>query len=149
MEEMTSHHESSLSFGVTIGFLLLMSGLLATMSYMAGRAARTIQDAPPQKTAGDAALEPVSRPPIEPAVGSPGAGGMTAQQTRRVLARLAWLSAAMLGATLIVAFWVVARFAAHRLVPGGKRQNTPYVNAWSLAGQRARPMSEDIADSEE
>lgn len=52
------------------------------------------------------------------------------------LMRLAWLTLAVLGATLVLLLWAVIRAVGMRLRPEHKGP-TPYVDAWSIAGQRA------------
>ena len=67
-------------------------------------------------------------------------------QAQRLLARLAWVSVALLALTLIVLLWMVMRFVRRRFRPPG-RSCTPYVDAWALAGQRFKleenPLDED------
>jgi len=55
---------------------------------------------------------------------------------QRVLARLALLSASILGLALILLLWSVMRFVGYRFRVRHERERTPYVNAWAVAGER-------------
>jgi len=63
-------------------------------------------------------------------------GRIADEPARKLLARIGWLSVAMLGLTLVLLFWTVVRYFRRRLPPGVGHQRTPYVDAWSLAGKR-------------
>ncbi len=57
--------------------------------------------------------------------------------TRKMLARLAWMSLALLALVVVVLAWLVIRHAALRLRERKtKPAPTPYVNSWALAGKR-------------
>lgn len=70
-------------------------------------------------------------------------------QVKRVLARLAWVSFALLGSTLVVLFWVIIHFIVQRLREPLDHTPTPYVDAWALAGQRVKPIEEDQDEDEQ
>jgi hypothetical protein len=60
-----------------------------------------------------------------------------------LLARLAWLSTVLLALTLMLLFWTVARLFRWRLSARRRIGPTPYVDAWSLAGQRMNVPAEE------
>lgn len=66
------------------------------------------------------------------------------EPTKKLLARLAWISVALLGLTLLMLFWLVAHYLTNKFRTQG-HPPTEYVDAWRLAGQRARaePQDED------
>ena len=70
-------------------------------------------------------------------------------QAKKLLTRLAWVSIAMLGLTVVMIFWVVIRFLTQRFAPSTQHQHTPYVDAWKLAGQRVKPEEEDEQSGED
>jgi len=76
------------------------------------------------------------------------AGQMTDEPARKLLAKIAWLSVAMLGLTLLLLFWTVARFFRRRLPGGLAHHRTPYVDAWALAGKRFQ-LDDSESESEE
>jgi len=53
-----------------------------------------------------------------------------------MLARLAWISLALMGVALILLLLAVMHFVRSRFPAGSARRPTPYVDAWALAGQR-------------
>ena len=59
-----------------------------------------------------------------------------------LLARLAWLSMVLLALTLVLLFWGVARLFRWGFGSHGRAVRTPYVDAWSLAGQRMKAPEE-------
>lgn len=61
---------------------------------------------------------------------------------QKMLARMAWICVAMLGLTLLMLFWLVAHALTQRL-RGPRHAPTEYVDAWRLAGERAKPEEED------
>jgi len=63
------------------------------------------------------------------------AAGDAQGDAQRVLARLAWLSAAILALALLLLLWAVMRYFARR-IPRSARRPTDYVDAWTVAGQR-------------
>lgn len=67
--------------------------------------------------------------------------------SRKLLSRLAWISMAMLGLTLVMLFWIVAHYLMGRFRPQG-HQPTEYVDAWKLAGQRVKPPQEPPGDED-
>jgi hypothetical protein len=75
----------------------------------------------------------------------------TDPHTRRYLFRLAWLSLAMLLLTVMIFTWVLLRYLAHRLGRAKRPPPTPYVDAWSLAGQRykLKDHPQDLGDESE
>ena len=54
----------------------------------------------------------------------------------------------MLGLTAVMLFWVVVRFLMQRIKPEERHEKTAYVDAWSLAGQRAKPQEDDDAGAD-
>jgi len=57
---------------------------------------------------------------------------------RDLLARLAWLSVALLGLTSVLVFWMAVRLLRMHFRPSHLGEATPYVDAWALAGERFR-----------
>lgn len=57
------------------------------------------------------------------------------------LARLAVVALAFCGLSLVLLAWAVVRRLGRMLRPQ-RHEPTPYVNAWSLAGKRAGPISD-------
>jgi len=76
------------------------------------------------------------------------AAALADPHTKRVLARLAWLAAAILGLALLLLLWAVMRFVANRIRPRGQRTPTAYVNAWAVAGQRFKLQEADEEQDE-
>lgn len=78
------------------------------------------------------------------------AAATTDPATRRYLARLAWMSLALLMLVVVLFVWLVVRRISarvrHRRRPAGP---TPYLDAWTLAGQRFKLSSEDAKALEE
>lgn len=68
---------------------------------------------------------------------------------KKTLARLAWLALVMLAINVVISFWLVLRvlFARNRRVHIGG--STPYVDAWSAAGERFRLDDSDEEDEDE
>ena len=66
--------------------------------------------------------------------------------TRKLLARLAWLSLVLLCLSLLLLVWSVLRYARRRLEGGPPLKRSRYVDAWALAGQRFQ--LDDSADDE-
>ena len=64
---------------------------------------------------------------------------------RKVLVRLALLSASTLGLALMLLLWSIMRFVGYRFQAGYKHHRTPYVNAWAVAGERFR-LDDDAED---
>ena len=89
------------------------------------------------------------------------AGGMTAvlvalqdriasaeTAERQGLVHLAIFMAAMIGATAILLLWAVLRYIRFRLWARDERHSLPYVDAWSVAGQRFKLKPEDQNSSD-
>lgn len=68
--------------------------------------------------------------------------------SRKLLARLAWMSLAMLSLTMVMLFWLVAHYLTRRIRPH-RHEPTQYVDAWSLAGQRTKPQVEEPEEEDE
>jgi hypothetical protein len=69
---------------------------------------------------------------------------------KSLLARLAWLSTVLLALALVLLFWMVARLFRWNLATRRRVGPTPYVDAWSLAGQRVKlPDDQDDEDEED
>ncbi len=68
---------------------------------------------------------------------------------QKLLARLGWVSLSMLCITLLLLFWTVIRFYRHRFPSSHAASETPYVDAWSLAGERFKLEEEDDPGSED
>jgi membrane protein implicated in regulation of membrane protease activity len=71
----------------------------------------------------------------------------TDMPTRKLLARLAWLSLALLLLTLLLLVWAVTRHLRYWLRPLPRARRSEYVNAWVLAGQRFK-LEDDEQDDE-
>ena len=65
------------------------------------------------------------------------------QPLRRLVARIALLSAATLGLALVLLLWVLMRSAAGALRARKPHQPTDYVDAWTAAGERIQLDDED------
>lgn len=70
---------------------------------------------------------------------------LAGKETLRLLGRMAWLSASMLGLALLLLAWAVMRFLARRIGLNKPTRPTEYVDAWSVAGQRFQ-LPDDDAD---
>lgn len=72
--------------------------------------------------------------------------------TKKLLARLAWLSLALLALTLILMVWAILRRLRDRLLSAECAKPSRYVDAWALAGQRLRLPAEgedqDLSDQD-
>ena len=68
---------------------------------------------------------------------------------RNVLVRIAVLSTASLGLSLVLVGWAAMRFLSDRLRPHKPRQETEYVDVWSVAGQRLQVEDEDDEEEED
>jgi len=64
-------------------------------------------------------------------------------QTRSYLARMAWLFLIMLLLTVLCLFWLSIRYLIIWTRTRARRHETPYVNAWAMAGQRFKLDEED------
>jgi heme/copper-type cytochrome/quinol oxidase subunit 2 len=64
------------------------------------------------------------------------AAAITQKPVQKVFARMALLSAATLGLSLLLLLWAVMRFVSSRIRPPGEHAATPYVDAWTEAGKR-------------
>lgn len=60
------------------------------------------------------------------------------QALAKRLGELAWLSLALLGMTLILLLWSVMKLLRGPFVSIRRHEPTPYVDAWSEAGQRLK-----------
>ena len=67
---------------------------------------------------------------------------------RRLVARIALLSAATLGLALVLLLWVLMRAAAGALRARKPQQPTAYVDAWAAAGERFQ-LDEDDTEADE
>jgi hypothetical protein len=68
-------------------------------------------------------------------------------ERRRGMLMIAWMSLAMLTLSLLLLLWAVLRWVRARQGPLKRAEPTPYVDAWSLAGQRMQtPPDEDDED---
>ncbi len=58
--------------------------------------------------------------------------------TRKLLARLSWLSLVLLCLAVLMTTWVIMRYVRHRLrgVAAAPAEPSSYVNAWEEAGKR-------------
>ncbi len=65
---------------------------------------------------------------------------------QKLLARLAWVSLSMLCITLLLLFWIIMRFFRRRFRSSHPASETPYVDAWSLAGERFKLDEEEEGD---
>jgi hypothetical protein len=70
-------------------------------------------------------------------------GGVADLPTRKLLARLAWGSLALLCVTLILLVWAVMRHIRQALTAAEPLKPSEYVNAWELAGKRFQLPEED------
>ena len=68
---------------------------------------------------------------------------------RRLVARMALLSAATLGLALVLLLWVLMRAAAGALRARKPHQPTEYVDAWAAAGERFQLGDDTKADEDE
>ena len=69
---------------------------------------------------------------------------------RKAFARLALLSTATLGLSLVLLVWWAARLMSYLLRPTqGPHAPTPHVDAWSVAGKRFRLDEDDDEDDED
>lgn len=74
------------------------------------------------------------------------AAGETDEPTRDGLVRLAYVSMVLLGLAVVLLGWVVARHLGRRMRSIQRdlhHEPTPYVDAWSEAGRRAKAPEED------
>jgi hypothetical protein len=55
----------------------------------------------------------------------------------------------LLGVTLVALGWMLARFAAFRSRRRTGRTETPYVDAWTVAGQRFQLSEDDVEDQDD
>jgi len=76
------------------------------------------------------------------------AGAVSDARVQKLLLRLAWLSLVLLGMTLVLLLWAAMRFVRSRIRFTKGRTETPYVDAWSLAGKRFKLQGDDDADQE-
>jgi len=70
-------------------------------------------------------------------------------KAQKGLARVAWLSMVVLGLSLLLLSWVLLRWIIYLVRPKGHAPHTPYVNAWSLAGERFKLDRDDQDDDAE
>ena len=128
-------------FAIMVTFLVLMSASLGTMFYLSSKAAQQAAagEAAQQKAASQRSTATDVSMPVEPP--SP----KTLETSVKFLARLAWVSAALMGVTLLVLFWVVIHFILGR-AKQVSHHRTQYVDAWRLAGQRVKPIDDDELD---
>ncbi len=68
---------------------------------------------------------------------------------QRWLLRMAWLSAALLGLTLVLLLWAVVRYVKFRTYAAQRSRPTPYVDAWALAGKRFQLDDEEEEQDDE
>lgn len=71
------------------------------------------------------------------------ADGVADLPTRKLLARLAWGSLALLCVALVLLVWAVMRHVRHALAASAPLKPSEYVNAWELAGKRFQLPDED------
>ncbi|MFB3891319.1 MAG: hypothetical protein ACE15C_04770 [Phycisphaerae bacterium] len=132
-------------FVTMVVFLLAMAGGLIAIFVLTSRGVHDVT------VHGATAV--ASSPASKASTSGPVAGAPTAapapQGLPKLLARLAVVSIAMLCLTAVMLFWVVARFLMQRLRPEGRHARTPYVDAWSLAGKRAKPEEDEDARKED
>ncbi len=113
-------------------------------------AQKTAQASAPASAPAATAPEMTSAPALTSA---PAAGPTTSaaapavkgdpKRAAKMLAKLAGLSLVMLCITLVMLFWLVARFLLHRFRGTSHSQKTEYVDAWSLAGKRMKAPPEE------
>ena len=65
------------------------------------------------------------------------------------LARMAWLSMVVLGMSLLLLSWVLLRWIIYLVRPRQHAPHSPYINAWSLAGERFKLDRDDQDDDAE
>lgn len=131
-------------FAIMVTFLVLMSASLGTMFYLSSKAA---QQAAAEEAAQKAATQLATT--TEASVSLEAAKPKTLETSVKFLARLAWVSAALMGVTLLVLFWVVIHFILGR-AKQVSHHRTQYVDAWRLAGQRVKPIDDDeLNDSDD
>ena len=79
--------------------------------------------------------------------------GLTDPDTpaRRAFAKIALLSTATLGLTLVLLVWAATHLVAERFAAaeGRKHPPTPHVDAWSVAGKRFQLDEDDDSSPEE
>jgi len=68
---------------------------------------------------------------------------------KQAFARLALLSTATLGLTLILLVWWAARLLSFLLRPTTRHGPTPYVDAWAVAGKRFKLDDEEAAEEDD
>ena len=69
------------------------------------------------------------------------------QHVRKILTRVAWIELALLGMTMILLFGGAIRLFRF-LLPRKNRTETPYVDAWAVAGERFE-LPTDTSDLDE
>jgi hypothetical protein len=72
--------------------------------------------------------------------------GVTDLATRKLLARLAWGSMALLCVALVLLVWAVLRHIRQALTSSPPLPPSQYVNAWELAGKRFKLPEDDDQD---
>jgi hypothetical protein len=136
-------------FAAMVVFLILMAGSLGAMLYLCTKAAsqasatvtKVLATQPALTSQSQTSSQPLTSPADDAA--SQDATAKTLAGSAKFLARLAWLSAALMGLTLLALFGVVTHFVLQRIAVNTLHERTEYVNAWSLAGQRVQPMEDD------
>ncbi|MCE5276631.1 MAG: hypothetical protein ABFD92_14735 [Planctomycetaceae bacterium] len=81
----------------------------------------------------------LSANPAKPLAGT--AEQIALQQEYRY--KMAWIATALLGMTVLLLAWMVIRHMAPRWNRPHKPPGSDYVDAWSLAGRRAKPIDPD------
>lgn len=130
-------------FTIMVTFLVLMSASLGTMFHLSSKAAQ-------QAAAGEAAQKAATQrgTATNVSVSFDAAKPKTLETNVKFLARLAWVSAALMAVTLLVLFWVVIHFILGR-AKQVSHHRTQYVDAWRLAGQRVKPIDDDEIGGED
>ncbi|MCE5324793.1 MAG: hypothetical protein LLG01_00105 [Planctomycetaceae bacterium] len=78
----------------------------------------------------------LSAHPANPPTGTP--QQIAAHQEYRYY--MAWIATALLGMTLLLLAWMFIRHMAPRWRRKSKPAGSDYIDAWSLAGRRAKPI---------
>lgn len=136
MEEISQVRRRQANFAMAVAFLSLMAAGLATVFGLTVHAAVQLGPAAaphhPPAASSDASADDTA---------PDGAAAAANAKTAGLMVRLAWVSAAMLALTVVLLFWLVIHRIRGRFRPI-RQERTLYVDAWALAGQRAKPIDE-------
>lgn len=151
MEEIEERRSAQTSsFLVTVVFLTAMAVGLLAMFVLTVREASRLREArlalpvAATATAGSSQVESATASGPATAAAQVAARPHSDKKAENLLQTVAWISVALLGLTLVMIFGVVARFLRRRLagLEGPVHSRTEYVDAWALAGKRAKPEPE-------